>query len=443
MKLIGRIAILFYCMHLWVPSALATQAASGGQDEQKKLVTYLLNLGLYLGYNLKKDPTEETKQETNQKLLASTESVIKQKDQLFKALLNSLFGATPVNTAGAVSFVPENSNYNVLNNFANSTFKTPPYSNHSEDGFSVSPLMDQPRHQEDPISQSILNILGTPSYTYCLDNDETEWRSCLYAQSSPEIINKEDVSYQVVGNKLPDKDLYFTYEYNKKYLNQLNAETLTAPLLYSTTSQGGQSTATTANKDENPGLTAQSQVQQAGNFIRYVTNAVVPMPLAPRKQYAKFYDIVFDEQKSELERFRARSTLSEYLASIRVYAAQSSLAMSNFYTILSKRMPQKVGSEENATPTSQALSEFTMATWRLFKPEGQQQQSSKKTWVEELDNASAASVQKEIAVLLAEINYQMYLSRQQQERILLTNSLLVIQNLKNKYPILTDQPVGP
>lgn len=45
-----------------------------------------------------------------------------------------------------------------------------------------------------------------------------------------------------------------------------------------------------------------------------------------------------------------------------------------------------------------------------------------------------ATVQKEIAVLLAEINYQMYLDRQIQERILLTNSIMLLQNLKAAQP---------
>jgi len=35
-----------------------------------------------------------------------------------------------------------------------------------------------------------------------------------------------------------------------------------------------------------------------------------------------------------------------------------------------------------------------------------------------------------MAILLAEMNYQLYLSRQQEERTLLTLSMLLMQNLK-------------
>ena len=74
-----------------------------------------------------------------------------------------------------------------------------------------------------------------------------------------------------------------------------------------------------------------------------------------------------------------------------------------------------------------------MATWRLFSPsEGSNQ------WLNQINTASTTTIQKEMAILLAEINYQLYLTRQQQERLLLTNTMLLIQSTKGNAPQSSD-----
>ena len=89
-------------------------------------------------------------------------------------------------------------------------------------------------------------------------------------------------------------------------------------------------------------------------------------------------------------------------------------------------------------PTSQALNEFNMATYRLFAPSntnnsgmtgGSATSNSTSPWQDMINTASTPVIQKETALLLAEINYQLYLMRQQQEKLLLTNSLLLVGNL--------------
>lgn len=52
-----------------------------------------------------------------------------------------------------------------------------------------------------------------------------------------------------------------------------------------------------------------------------------------------------------------------------------------------------------------------------------------------INTASPATVEKEMALLLAEINYQLYQMRQQQEKIILTNSIFLLNNLTE--PVLT------
>ena len=131
----------------------------------------------------------------------------------------------------------------------------------------------------------------------------------------------------------------------------------------------------------------------------------------------------------------ALAELDKYFASVREYAAKSSVAVGNLYYILSKRIPQTPSQNEpSANATSQALSEMSMATRRMYDPEAVS--AEKPQWLAQINTASPATVQKEMAILLAEINYQLYLNRQQEERLLLTNSLLLIQSLKQGMPNL-------
>ena len=87
-------------------------------------------------------------------------------------------------------------------------------------------------------------------------------------------------------------------------------------------------------------------------------------------------------------------------------------------------------SSQKSSTSSQALSEYQLASWRIYDPTHQQQ------WIDQLNTASAATVQKEIAILLSEMNYQLYLNRQQEERILLTNSIQLLQALTMNKPTL-------
>ena len=139
---------------------------------------------------------------------------------------------------------------------------------------------------------------------------------------------------------------------------------------------------------------------------------------------------------------QAQGTLTSYFAKLRTYAAQSSVGYSNLYYILSKRMPQTTPPGSNSgTPTSQALNEFTMASWRLYTPGG----SANTNWLSQINQASPATVQKEMVTLLAEINYQMYLTRQQEERLLLTNTMLLLLSSRSSQPTAPslDNPAPP
>ena len=109
--------------------------------------------------------------------------------------------------------------------------------------------------------------------------------------------------------------------------------------------------------------------------------------------------------------------------------------MQNIYEILARRIP--IPDRTGSPPSSQALNEFIMATYRLFTPN--QLTPGASSWQNKINSASSTTVQKETALLLSEINYQLYLMRQQQERLVLTNSVLLISNLQLQYPQI--QPI--
>jgi len=412
------------------PNDPASQQMASDTDS---LVKYLKNLGAYMGYNLENAPDSQKP--------AATEQLVNpnQTQTIELSAFNTLFGAIPVNAISAVlmNFVPDDGNSpiaNVINSFANTTFKTPnPYSTvDSQQYVSALSSVDQKTYQPDPVNQAVLDILGTPDSSYCMTDPTTSNPGCLYG-------NK--VMSNAIGT-LPGTYEFFTYKYIQPFLSQLNSNTLISPLLYSTTSNSSDSTSSNAGQPIQNGLPAQTQAQQASNFIRYASGNINPIPLPKLKDYDNLYTQAANTAKNvpEVTQMQAQAKLVSYFSNLRAYAAQTSVGISNLYYILSKRMPQKPAGSQQMS--SQALSEFSMATWRLFSPTDPKGQNVQ--WLNQINTASSAAVQKEIVTLLAEINYQLYLNRQQDERLLLTQTMLLMQNSRAMQPstpsVGTDDP---
>ncbi|MGL5743392.1 MAG: type IVB secretion system protein IcmX [Legionella sp.] len=452
MKLGSKLALLnlLCCTTLPVMADDASTAWMQQQQSMSHLVKYFQNFGSYLGFDVTQLPSASDSTQAQTKLLNLPVTQLAQ-----TYLFYSFLGALPVNTFNSnafAEFAPKGSANNVdsLNNLANTTFSQQNYNSPSSsnsgssaaNNVTVNALIDQQTYQNDPVSQGILNILGTPNYTFCMYNDGvTPNGKC------DNIPYNTLVPYNVIGTPLPSPQRLFSYCYMQQFMSQLNTNTLLSPLMYNTQSaqtsvppcppDSNQPNNTTNN---NPGLTAQSQVQQAANFIRYVSGGVTPAGLLSWSDYTSLYRSATTpgtDAASKGQQQSSQAALSSYLTSLRTYAAQSSVGLSNLYYIMSKRLPQTIpktdsSSGESLPPTSQELSEFNMATWRLFNPQSTTPGSTQ--WMNQINTASSVSVQKEIAILLAEINYQMYLDRQIQERILLTNSVMLLQNTRNFQP---------
>jgi intracellular multiplication protein IcmX len=410
---------------------LASSQIHAGDDDT--LDSYVKNFGAWLGY----DVSQPVNSPLSELLAVSTATNLQQ----FSFI--TLLGAMPVNayTADLSYFVPSSADgsYAALNSMANFTFAKQPnsgaYSSPStgtDGGVSASSLIDQPSssastYQNDPVTQSILNTLTTRQTTFCLSKDLTTWESdCSYLYDSK-------IASNVMG-AIPDKlDTYFTYDYNQNIIPQLNSNSLFGPLLYATTSTAS-TTSSSTETDTDDGLTAQNQLQEANNFILYAAGLVTPPTLPKLSEFDKTYQAATTDSTdatSVLNKQLSQEKIGSYFTKLRSYAAQLSVPTGNLYAILAKRMSQ---SSDGSKQTSQALSEFKMATRRLYDPSTSSNNSADNTdesnqWVTLINNASSATVQKEIAILLSEINYQLYVSNQLNERNNATLSLMLIKSI--------------
>ena len=439
MKLLPKLTLInLFCFTAFTATAddVTNQYNQQMNTNMQTLTQYLQYLGGYLGYDLTVSPTANNQTINNQLLNSSANQLA----QIY-AYTNFL-GAFPVVALSGVAAQILPSSVPIapkINQLANSTFNLQQYSSASssqQGNVSVNPAIDQQQYQQDPVSQSVLNILGTPDYSYCMNSDQSAWTSGC------KLLYNNLVTSNVIGPLVPPPEdpsgpQFFSYDYNQQLIGQLNANSLLGTLQFAT-GNANQSTGSPTENNQTPSLTAQNPAQQAANFIRYVTGSIVPVPLPQQSAYTNLYAQAYPVKGSNVtpqQQQQAQDTLYTYFANLRTYAAQSSVGISNLYYLLAKRLPQSQGS---AQQNSQAMSEFNMATWRLFRPD----MTENKQWVSQLNNASSATVEKEIATLLAEINYQMYLDRQIQERILLTNSIMLIQNTRSSQPSsnFTNQP---
>lgn len=416
-------------------SGLTLFAASSGfaaTPTMDQLPQFLLNLGSYIGYDLNATgPTPPISTMADDKSVAEAQKMAIEL-HLGTILDNSI--VDPNNKSPLATFL--NQKINAI--FKSGVFSTPSSGGQqSSSNVTVSALIDQTPYQNNPINQTILNSLTTPDFSYCaqvthcMSNGDSSGGTDLASRCCPTPGRAQyQIGANIIGTIPPTIDVFNALD--TSVLNQLNGNTLIDPLLYSTSSNSDNSGSTSSSsgaggyQQTNQGLQANNQAQEAENFIRYVTGSVAPAP----KTKAETYQMLYNRAMTPLpnnptsaqitQAAEAQGALSSYLASLRTSAAQNSVGVGNLYNILSKRMLQT--SNSNAAATSQALNEYTMATRRLYDPASKNPQ-----WVDQINNASSATVQKEIAVLLSEINYQLYLTRQQQERLLLTNTVMLFQ----------------
>lgn len=448
MKFGSKLLLVNLMCFTTIPAVAQLGSPEEGQNSNQssmQLIKTITNWAAALGY----DVTKQTQP------IPSTELVNYADASWVQTLLfSTYFGSIPITSPNSGSgesqanksgpFVPQDEpGASSINSQANATFKnfTSPGENTSA---TASALIDQPPFQADPVSQSVLNILGTPDVSYCLTAQgkvptsgvgTPSASTCPYLTTTPEPMSQNQVMLNVIG-EIPSPADFFSFATNKTILPQLNSNTLIGPLAYDTQSSEQQNKKTS-------GLVGQNQLQQAVNFIRYVSGSVNPTLLPSYSAYQYYYAQALNPNDAD-KRASGQAVLSSYLTTLRTYTAMSSVGLGNLYYILSKRIPQQKptgsgsassgGGFANISAPSQALNEYNMATWRLYNPSSGNNNQTSNQWIDKINKGSPAAVQKEIAILLSEINYQLYLNRQIEERMLMTSSVSLLQGAKAGQP---------
>src|SRR5580704_1592709 len=219
MKLVSKLTLInLFCFTTFAALAddITNQTNQQINTNTATISRYLQYLGGYLGYNLNQSPTANN-QNISQQLLSLPTTQLAE-----SYVYSTFFGALPVAAIGSSfsQIVPSTvSGSNVINKLANATFTYQGYSSASgaqQGTISVSNLIDQQTFQQDPVSQAVLNILGTPDYSYCMSYDQSTWNSkCNYLYENLVMSN-------VLGT-LPTSSEFFSYDYNQQLIPQLNA----------------------------------------------------------------------------------------------------------------------------------------------------------------------------------------------------------------------------
>lgn len=314
-----------------------------------------------------------------------------------------------------------------------------------------------------PTSQYLLNFLSLQNDQDCLNtNDVISTKTNSYCMSPYTVMRN------AVGTTPPT--IPTDISTNVQVIPMLNVETLIGPLQYNTTALTSdfKTFSTQSNsKDQIVPLKpsgssqlpqAQSQLQQAQNYIRYATSALMPpTSLATLDDYTQAYTAAtptgsdgttnsWTQEATDSTSQSNRYKVYQYLSSLRTFAAVMSVGVSNLNYIFARRMPNPQNNNISA-----AASEYFMATHRLMPdPSKCQQNSSQQSsgdpnqgcqsqWQQDINKASPIKLQREMVLLLAEMNYQLYLNRMQGERSLMTLSMLQLMSASTSVSTLNSQ----
>lgn len=335
--------------------------------------------------------------------------------------------------------------------------------NTKSDELSVLPFLDQQAYQPLPTLQVIQNLLVTPPQLYTSDSagpdkyddltnligskTATEYCSdssatCLYNIMLLESIG--GVSYNKISD-VSDATFreIFGSDVSSLILPSLSFDSVIGPLTYSTDQDPNMSGSTSDDTFYQGGLYGNTELKQADAFIRYASGQLIPIEKTTDLDSA----IKALNTGDYSDRFKNAQAINAYIVKLRSYAAQASVGISNLYALLAKRITitDESGSPVTATgidgqeqPVSQESHEFKMAVRRFVPIQGNGK--DKVAWVNMIKQADPAHVQRETALLLAEINYQLYLNRQIQERMLATMSAMQLQVLSTARESVTFTP---
>lgn len=296
----------------------------------------------------------------------------------------------------------------IQDKIANSTLITSAFSR-----YRPNPAFDQKPYTNDPTWQAITNFLTTPPteegncYPPCLSVQQMQ-KNLITAGpglgiSLPYPLNT-NLGLERRGEKPNPRD------------QGMNLNTLLGPLNYQLpTSVGTQENNSSSGASSDNTQQSQNNQELAEFFVRYVTAQVDPIKLPTLREYKEAYS----NKNPRL--------LLSFLARLANFTASSSVSISNFNEMYARRVPNP-----KLNNLSQAQVEYQMATRRLtgpINPGGTE--GGRESWHKSMEEAPPIILQRQMLYLLAEINYQLYANRLQNERILATLSAMNIQTLDN------------
>lgn len=444
---------------LWAQEAPPYSEATNNTNDESSILQQIendiFNLGASLGFMIGGDHADTSK--VSSSLTNEAQTI---KDEF--TVVQYLFATLSVNNNYIENFpFIANPIYDNINKLANQVFNNNENPNNKK--------LDSEPQIKSPVAQYLQNILSVTPDSYCFiaraDNcNNQDWdNGCKYNYTQSKIFanswgifqNYDDLlksqgqaasgactidatsrlnslaslaTNSISSIFFPQSSADGSKNYNSLLLNQLDSSLLVTPLLYENNSQSN----TTSNVTN--GLATSSPEEAAENYIKYVTGSVLPPDPMSKEDLDEITKNISNSSDiaAQLKSFR---DLSKYVLGLRVYASRVSVAVQNIYEILGsrKKLPND-NQDDPSQASSQALNEFKMASYRLYNPKADINNLNNNSgegavpWQQMINDASPARVQKETAILLAEINYQLYLMRKQQEKILLTNSVMLLQS---------------
>jgi hypothetical protein len=421
----------------------------------KKIFQSIVNFGASFGFKISPEGS-------NQNDFSNPMTDLKIFQNIQMNVVKDLFYVMSRNNNFQTLFA-DDSTYSAFDKLSTNLFSTYPMVYTYLDISQSTQPSESEKNDTSPVTQYVLNMLNY-----------TPWDVCIDYGSGKNNYYQKDGEYNYLDARIIYNSLFNTqltsslaYPVNCKTIKDLSDSTITDNILKKGTYfyPPGYNDSSSQTKPNYPILSKKldssvflspliyqsgsdaenDQLKNAQAFVRYVTGSVLPPSGPTALLMTKMINTIKTSNDSAVV-MRYFTTLGNYVLSTRIFAARQSIGIANIYEILSKRMPIPKSSNglngDSNQKTSQALNEFNMATYRLFVPSnsggtGDQSSSMSTTpWQDMINTASSSVIQKETALLLAEINYQLYLMRQQQEKILLTNSLFFMSS--NPYPTLQE-----
>ena len=275
-----------------------------------------------------------------------------------------------------------------------------------------------------PVRQLVLNILGRAGEDYQQINNNCSTSNQTSFGCQPVINRVIGAITNVAGS---DYKMSTLLQPLSGVADQLNANSLLEPLAYQSPASGSSTSSSTgSNSSDDTGLQSSNSGSTAQNFIRYLSyESVNPLVLTSAEEGILMNWLSdVDSTVSNCTVQNSRTKLSQYLIDLRHYAAQMSVGMGNLVNMLARRMPNSNNQDANGNAQSAVQAEYNMATRRIFNPNEVDKATA---WQKNIQSASLLELMRQMNYLLADMNYQMYLNRMQQERLLLTLSTLQLQ----------------